>query len=191
MKKHFVKNWDHLGSKVLQKTRVFDLLAKRMRSPDGSIEDDFYFIRANSWVNVIAITQTDQVVMVEQFRHGVQHPTLELPGGIIDEEVGETPEKSARRELLEETGYSGEQLIDLGYSHPNPAIQANLCHHYLMPCVKLEALQNLDRLEDIHVHLVPQDSIPQLLKEQEITHSLVLSAFMRYELYLRNSNHHI
>ena len=67
--------------------------------------------------------------MIKQYRHGSKKITLEIPGGLVDDEH---PEKAALRELLEETGYQGNGVTYLGATNPNPAIFNNLCPpHFL------------------------------------------------------------
>jgi ADP-ribose pyrophosphatase len=76
-------------------------------SPRTGKEHDFYVLDSVNWVNVIAITPDQQLVMVEQYRHGSNTVELEIPGGMMD--AGETdPVATAVRELREETGYAGE-----------------------------------------------------------------------------------
>ena len=53
-------------------------------SPRTGKEHDFYVLNCNNWVNVVAITPDDHVVMVEQYRHGSNTVELEIPGGMID-----------------------------------------------------------------------------------------------------------
>lgn len=176
------RQWQRLDTRLLQKTRVFDLYANRMRSPDGRYEDDFFFIKSVDWVNIIPITPENEIIFVRQFRHGIQEPCLEIPGGMLD--ATEPPVEAAKRELLEETGYSSNEVIALNYVHPNPAIQSNRCHFFVAKNCKITAAQNLDPAEDIEVELIPIDAVRTKILNCEITHSLVVSAFCHY--FLRN-----
>src|SRR5690242_13102068 len=64
----------------------------------------FSIIEATSWVNIIALTRDERVVLVRQYRAGVDRVCLEIPGGMVD--PGEEPAQAAARELVEETGYT-------------------------------------------------------------------------------------
>ena len=86
-------------------------------SPRTGKEHDFFVLDSVNWVNVIAVTPDQQLVMVEQYRHGSNTVELEIPGGMMD--PGETdPVATAVRELREETGYEGENARLLG-KHPS------------------------------------------------------------------------
>src|SRR5215216_5283525 len=74
-----------------------------------------------SWANVVALTKDGDVVLVKQYRHGVEDVLLEFPGGVVED--GEHPFDGAKRELLEETGYTASVLIEIGKIYPNPALQ--------------------------------------------------------------------
>jgi len=71
-------------------------------------------------------------------------------------------------------------MIPLGNVHPNPAIQNNQCYTFLAKNVFLVGEQQQDEKEDIEVLLRPLSEIPRLIREGEITHSLVLAAFYRF-----------
>lgn len=176
MKKE-IKPWQEISRSSLAKTRVFDLMVSRMRSPDGSHEDDFYSLDTFDWVNIIPLTADQEVVLVRQFRHGTREALLETPGGIIDEKHGGNPEQAARTELREETGREATRLIQLGWNHPNPAIQSNRCFFYLAENVAVVGEQQLDEAEDISVELYPLVDVPDLIAAGEISHSLSISAF--------------
>ena len=116
--------WKTLGSKLLGDFRVFTIRSDRKVSPRTQSEHDFYVIDSASWVNVIAVTPDDQLVMVEQYRHGSNTVELEIPGGMMDPEDA-SPVAAGARELREETGYAGDAGRIIGEVFPNPAIQSN------------------------------------------------------------------
>ncbi len=174
------KLWTIITSTHDRSFRVFDLRTDRARSPRTGEEHDFFVLESSPWVNVIPLTKGGDVVMIEQYRHGIQEVTLEIPGGLI--EPGDSPEEAARRELREETGYGDGELIDLGFVYPNPAIQNNRCHTFLANNVAPVGRQEMDDKEDIEVVLFPLAEVPELIQGGRITHSLVIVAF--YRLFL-------
>ncbi|MDT3697799.1 MAG: NUDIX hydrolase [Thermincola sp.] len=170
-----IKPWPLIKSEPGSSYRVFSVRTDTARSPRTDRDHDFYIIEAGEWVNIIPLTPDGELVLVRQYRHGIRATTLELPGGLVD--PGDTPEAAAVRELMEETGYSPQEVQLLGSYHPHPAIMNNLCYTYLARNVRLEQAQNLDQGEDIEVVLVPLKDIPELIKSGQITHSLVITAF--------------
>ena len=174
------KPWKLISSRVNESTRIFTLRTDRYRSPRSDKEYDFYILETINWVNVIPITSKNEVVLIRQYRHGSRKITLEIPGGIVEQ--NDSPEKAAQRELREETGYHASEMVPLGVVDPNPAILNNQCYTYLARNAFPAGKQELDEMEDIEVVLRPLDDIPRLIREGEITHSLVLAAFYRYYL---------
>lgn len=142
---------------------------------------EFLRLRHPRWVNVVARTDDGRVVLIDQFRHGTQTITTEIPGGIV--EPGEDPVAAGVRELREEAGCTGGTATLLGAVDVNPAIQDNRCYHVLVDGVSLPGEQDLDEHEEIAVRLVPARSIPARIRSGEITHSLVLSAFHLFALH--------
>ncbi|MBU2547247.1 MAG: NUDIX hydrolase [Proteobacteria bacterium] len=173
-----IRPWREIQSRIEYQTRIFTLKIRRMLSPRNGLEHDFYVLETADWVNVIPLTADNRVVMVRQYRAAADEITLEIPGGLI--ESGQTPEESARRELLEETGHACEELVSLGRVRPNPAILENTCHFFLARGAEQVAELNQDEAEDIEVVKVGLDEIPGMIAEGRIDHSLVVAAFYRF-----------
>ncbi|HKS30323.1 MAG TPA: NUDIX hydrolase [Pyrinomonadaceae bacterium] len=173
--------WQRVSSERVADCRVFQVRRDISLNPRGGAERDFYCIEATDWVNVIPLTAANEVVMIEQYRHGSDEVTLEIPGGMVDE--GEEAERAAGRELLEETGYRAREVRLLGRTRPNPAIQNNWLYSFLARDVKPEQEPVFDSSEWTVVRLVPLAQIPRLIAEGAITHALVVAAFHWLSLY--------
>lgn len=170
-----VKPWLRLRRGLEHDYEVLKVREDRWADPRTNREHPRVSVQCADWVNVIAVTADEQLVLVRQFRFGIGAPTLELPGGMVD--PGEDPAAAAARELEEETGYVAGRVVALGGVHPNPALQPNRCHSYLaLDCVKAHAGRQ-DDAEDITVELHPRADVPRLILEGHITHSLVVVAF--------------
>jgi len=172
------KPWKLISSKQDKSYRIFSLRTDRAISPRTGHEYNFFVLESSSWINVIPLTPQNEVVLIRQYRHGIREVTLEIPGGLV--ETNDTPVEAAKRELSEETGYQSSEMIFLGSVHPNPAILNNQCFTFLAKDVFIAGEQQQDEKEDIEVFLRPLTEIPRLIREGEISHSLVLAAFYRF-----------
>ena len=176
---HEVEIWETVESKEIADCRVFKV--REDTSRNGAKTGKFYVIENPDWVNVIAVTKDSEVVLIEQFRHGTGEVILEIPGGMLD--AGERAENAARRELLEETGYSAKEFVFLGKSRPNPAINNNWLYHFAALDAEKTGNIEFDEHESVVTKLYPVTAIPNLIKSGEITHSLVLAAFQYFSFY--------
>lgn len=162
--------WKVLASEYLFNEPWLTVRKDRCQLPNGNIIPSFYVIEYPEWVNVFALTEDSQVVMVRQYRHGIKETNFELPGGVVDE--GEDVETAARRELMEETGYEFSEYEYLGKICANPSTTNNFMHMYLAKGGRKVAEQELDHSEEIEVHLMSIDEVKQLLRENKIHQSL-------------------
>ncbi len=157
-------------------TRIFDVVRAIYHHPNRAKEQDFFVINAPDWVNVVALTADGQLVLVRQFRYGINDFSLEIPGGIIDE--GEDPITAGVRELREESGYVGENARLLGSVHPNPAMQSNRCHLVLVENARRAADLEWDPDEEFEILSKPVDEVYALARSGGITHAMVLDALL-------------
>ena len=142
-----------------------------------------YVFEFDSWANVVALTKNNEVVLVKQYRHGVQEVLLELPGGVVDD--GENPLEGAKRELMEETGYSAGSIIEVGRMYPHPAIQQNTLYCYLATDVELMGEQHLDDAEEIEVQLVPLEELIEMTRQGKFLHALNVAVLFQALAYLK------
>ena len=182
-----IKPWQKIDSRSLADFRIFTVRSDRKISPRTGVEHDFFVIDCANWVNVVAVTPEQKIVMVEQYRHGSDTVELEIPGGMID--AGDiSPVAAGVRELREETGYEGHPARVLGEIYPNPAIMSNVCYTVLVQDCECRHSVAFDHGEDIITRLVSIADIPQLVAEKKIRHSLVAVALYHFELWQRGLN---
>ena len=154
--------------------RVFRTAFVDGTHPSG-LAKRFSVIECVDWVNVIALTPDDRVVLIRQYRVGTAKVCLEIPGGMVD--PGEDARTAAARELVEETGYTARQWHHLGSLAPNPAIQNNTLHSYLALDAARTEEQRLDGSEIVNVETVPLREVTELLRRGAVEHALVVAAF--------------
>lgn len=176
-----VEKWEKVGSERLADYRIFKSRADVRRSPRTGAEHTFFVLESPDWMNVIPLTADGKVVFVHQFRHGSETVTMEIPGGLV--EADESPAETARRELLEETGYAADDMILIGAVLPNPAFMNNACYSFLATNARKVQAQQLDGTEDISVEETPLAEVAGLIRNGRITHSLVVAAFYHLERY--------
>ena len=173
-----IKPWQCIQSRSNDSFRIFSVRTDTSLSPRTGIEHDFYIIESRDWINVIPLAADHRVVMIKQYRHGSRKVTLEIPGGLVD--PGDTPEKAAARELMEETGYQAEELVKIGVVNPNPALFNNRCYTFIARNIQKISEPMPDQTEDIEVVLIPISNIQELISKGEIDHAMVITAFYWY-----------
>jgi len=154
-------DWEKLSSKYIVRENWATLRVDSCKMPDGTLIPDYYVLEYPDWVNAIALTEDNEIILVRQYRHAAGEVILELPGGCI--EKGESPEEAIRRELQEETGYQFTDIEFLSSLYANPATANNKTHCYIASGGQLVGKQQLDKGEEIDIELVSPEKLKELV----------------------------
>ncbi len=161
--------WKILESNYLRNNVRID----KCETSNGKIIEPL-ILEYGTWVTIVALTKRQEVLLIKQYRHGAQKIIWELPGGAVDED--EEPITAAKRELLEETGYSSDNIIEIGRVSPNPASHTNLMYAYVALDAKRVGSQALDEIEEIEVYPIPLDEAILMVRNGELLQSLHVSS---------------
>ena len=168
--------WERIRSETLLETSYFNLRSDGLRLPDGSIKDPYYVLERPDAAIIFPLTREDEVVLVRQYRPPLERMELGLPAGLVEE--GEEPEAAARRELAEETGYSGGEWEPLGSVASSPSLKDNWAYLFLARGVEQTAAPDPDEHELVETVKVPAQGLPGLIRGGEIVSSSGVAAIM-------------
>jgi 8-oxo-dGTP pyrophosphatase MutT (NUDIX family) len=171
--------------RTLFENRIFQMVTGEVCCRRTNTCRDFYKFLFPSWVNIVAVTAGGELLLIRQYRFGTNRIELEIPGGAVN--LGEDPLAAGERELLEETGYAGENGRIIGKVCPNPAIQNNFCYTVLVENVRKISEPQQDDMEDIEVLTLPQKEVEALMTNGIIEHGLVLNALMFFTMAIKTS----
>lgn len=163
-------NWKTLSSKYLSKHIYFTAREDRCEMPDGTIVDPYFVVELPTSVCALAVTENNEAILLQQYRHPVKETLLEIPGGFVD--AGEASDKAIARELLEETGYAFSHIHFVGRVAANPGVLDNYTDLYLATGGKKIAAQRLDHNEEIELKLFPLEEVRQMLMQNEFKQAL-------------------
>jgi 8-oxo-dGTP pyrophosphatase MutT (NUDIX family) len=174
--------WQVTAPQTIFATPVMNVLTSHVVCKRNGKSRDFYRLSFTPWVNIVAVTAEQEIIFIRQYRFGTGNFEIEIPGGAVEKD--EDPLEAGLRELLEETGYAGENGRIIGKVCPNPAIQDNFCYTVLVENAKKIANPSLDEMEDIDVYTVKQKDLAKMMQDGTIDHGLVLNALMFYLMTL-------
>ncbi|MBB3656710.1 8-oxo-dGTP pyrophosphatase MutT (NUDIX family) [Rhizobium sp. BK650] len=170
--------WKVLETRTILQDRWLNLRADDCLTPDGVTISPYYVMSYPDWVNIVAITPDDRLLLVRQYRHAAAKFFLEIPGGGLDERDTDT-EKAARRELEEETGYIAQNWQLISSLYPNPASHTNRLHTYLATGAERRYEQRLDAGEEgLTVHALPIAEVLDGLQTGLIGQALHVSSIL-------------
>jgi 8-oxo-dGTP pyrophosphatase MutT (NUDIX family) len=169
-----LRPWQVLDSKYLLNKRWLNVRQDRVRTGRGVTLEEFHVLEVPSWACICCISESSELILTRQYRHGAGSITLELPAGVIEPE--ETPLAGAQRELFEETGFTAPNWSLLATLRPEPARHTHLAYCFLATGATLTHAQSLDEAEDLVVETVPASSARDLIERGELTHAVHVAA---------------
>lgn len=172
------KRWKVISSENIINEPHLDVFSDKVELPDGTIADKFYSLHYSPVVCIVAETTDGKLVMERQYRHAVRDMLTEIPAGIVEQ--GEDPLEAARRELKEETGFSGGVWTPLTADYAQGGVQDNKMYGFLARGVEPTGKRHLDRTEDISVYLIDRREVLGMLVNGEINQAPLLSALWKY-----------
>ncbi|HSC55129.1 MAG TPA: NUDIX hydrolase [Phnomibacter sp.] len=172
-----LKVWERISSRYLHVEKWFKFRADKVLKGNGEIMEPYYVLEFSNWVNVLPITREGKVILVRQYRYAMGTFSIEVPGGIMDPHETD-PLDAAKRELLEETGYSCGKIEQVAVVAANPATQTNSLYCYLATDCELTHALDHDEHEEMEVLLVDMDELLTLLRENKIVQSLHVNSIL-------------
>lgn len=180
-----VKKWITRSVEVLSDYRIFKTSRVHRESQISGNGSDFYIVEAPNWITVVPEIMVDNekhFILVKQYRHGSDSLTLEFPAGMVDD--GEDLLDTAKRELLEETGFEARDIKQVSTVNPNPAFMTNSTSTFVAKNLKRVSDQSLDEHEEIEIVTMPVSEFDKLVGGNLINSAITIQA---YYFYLKNS----
>jgi ADP-ribose pyrophosphatase len=164
--------WRRRKSTYLVNSEHLRLRSDEVELPNGTVLPSYFIRESNGFVIIFALTPDCNVVLVRQYRYGVDDVIVELPAGSIDDR--EDPLDCAKRELAEETGYTAPRWEPLFSVAAEPVRSNSVVHCYIAYDAVVTQAQHLDPTEAIEPFVVPLERLREMLRGGEIG---ALSAF--------------
>ena len=158
--------WKTLNTETILKTDFVTVKKDKVELPDGAVIDDFYTVGIQDASMIAALTNDGDIILKKEYRYACGCNVIECPAGMF--EPGEEPLEVAKRELLEETGYTSDNWTYLGPTLESTSKLTNKMHLFLAKdCVKV-GNQHLDQYERINLIKVPLKTAVDMVMSGEI-----------------------
>ena len=162
-----MQKWQVEESKIVfDASPFFRLKQERCILPNGDIIPDYNIMEEADIVMVLAITKSQNVILVEQYKHGIGEVCLALPGGLCE---ADNPLEDIQRELQEETGYRSEDWQQIGSYIKDPTRNPNRIHIFLAKDCYLAAETAFDPTEFITVRTLALSDLEIAIKDGRIS----------------------
>jgi len=171
--------WKKIASKILLDHPRLKALEDEVELPSGQKTQYLKFDSGGNAVTIIAINKEGKILLQKEYSYPPNEELYQFPGGLVPE--GENLLIGANRELMEEAGLKANSLVELGAYYTNNRRSHQRMHVYLGRDLVEEKLKG-DVEEDIKSYWFSEEEIGSLIKNGELKHYSVLSAWSLYKL---------
>ena len=159
--------WKTLQSEEVFTSPFVTVHRDKVEFPDGIQIDDFYTVTVSDAAMIVALTEDNSILLKSEYRYSCGEELIECPAGTFDKDETD-PLVVAKRELLEETGYTSENWTYLGATRESTSKLTNTMHIFLArDCVKVSE-QHLDKTEHMDLIIVPLEKAVNMVMNNEI-----------------------
>jgi ADP-ribose pyrophosphatase len=167
MKKCTLAPWKVLKSRPIYSAPPWvKLSVHRVQLPNGQVVEDYHRLRLPDYSAVVGYTPQRRIILQRLYKHGIGKVSLILPGGLI--EPGEKPIQSAKRELLEETGYIATNWRSLGRFTANANYGCGTAHMFLAEKARKVAEPVSGDLEEMEIVLMTEKEVIHAIRDGEM-----------------------
>lgn len=159
-------SWKTLESDTGLSSYHVSVKKDRVQLPDGAVIDDFYTVTIPDAALIVALTEDGCVLLKSEYRYACKCDVIECPAGMVN--PGEEPLETAKRELLEETGYVSDSWEYLGPTWESTSKLTNTMHLFVARDCRKAREQHLDENESIDVMSVPFDEAVEMVMSGKI-----------------------
>ena len=181
--------WKIKSSEYLLKHKYMTVRKDVCVTKAGAVIDPYFVLEFPNWVQVVAFDANNRVLITRQYRHGIQKVIYGLPTGFT-ESSDKSALESARRELIEETGYDAKKFVKVPKIYPNPAVQNNQVHTFAGFDIKKIKEPDFDPSENISTEFVTVKKLLKMIDKGSFSHALhvagVLLTFRHLKLLKLN-----
>lgn len=170
-----------ITSEQIWQGRLLDVRRDRVRLPDGSEGVREYVMHPGAVV-IIPVLPTGKLIFERQYRYPVSRVMLELPAGKID--PNEAPLLTAKRELMEEAGYTAEEWSHLGTMHPTIGYANERIEIFMARGLVSLGQNQLDEGEFLELLELTLDEAMDAVRQGDLTDGKTLSALLWAEKVL-------
>lgn len=180
-----MNNWKILSSEIIEKNEWLTVRKDSCETTNGKKVDDYYVVEIPDVCCTVALTKEQIIILVKEYKHGVQQEIMQLPCGYIGK--GESPLKAAQRELLEETGYATTQWTPLGRFAGSPGKLNHYYHFFLAENVEKVQEPQLDPIESVQVFSGTLDEAEKRIYNDSMDVITPLGFFLAQKLLLEKN----
>jgi len=168
--------WDVKSSKIILEDRWIKVRVDECVTSSGIVISPYYVLEYPDWVHMVVVDDKKQVLITEQYRHGLKRASFELPCG-TQEKKDKNPLEAAKRELLEEAGFIGNFIL-AGQVSPNPATHTNIIYTFLVTNPVRKIQPHDDPSEVLNFKFININQVFELIDKGEFQQALHISSLI-------------